>query len=265
MAICTVQYFSGALRRFVQFRAVLPNDLPPDMVGDNPHFRRPMKTLLLLHGYSGCDTDWLYNTPISELAGRYNLAVLMPAGGNSFYLDGAETGRQYAAFVGQELPDYAARLFGLSTRRQDCCIGGFSMGGYGALRTALAYPQRFGRVAAFSAALIQRQVAAMTPQTDDPVANYAYYRQVFGEPAALPESPNNPEHLVRQLVAAGEELPGIFFCVGTQDFLYANNRQFKAFLEEQGVAFRYAEGPGTHDFVFVRSQLERALDFLTEE
>lgn len=265
MAICTVQYLSDALRRLVQFRAVLPNDLSADMVEDNPHFHRPMKTLLLLHGYSGCATDWLYNTHISELAGRYNLAVIMPDGGNSFYLDGPETGRRYAFFVGQELPDYAARLFGLSTRRQDCGIGGFSMGGYGALHTALAYPGRFGRVVSFSAALIQRQVASMTVETRDPIANYAYYRHVFGEPSDLLESTNNPEQLVRQLVNAGVKLPDIFFCVGTQDFLYDNNRQFKAFLEEQGVPFRYEEGPGVHDFAFVRSRLESALEFLTVE
>lgn len=265
MATCTVQYFSNALRRFTTFQALLPNDLPPEMIGDNPHFRRPMKLLVLLHGYSGCETDWLYNTPISELAGKYNVAVLLPSGGNAFYLDGPETGRQYGAFVGEELPEYAARLFGLTLRREDTCIGGFSMGGFGAIHTALAYPERFGRAAAFSAALIQNQVAAMTPETQDPIANYAYYRHVFGDPAALTASPNNPETLVRQLVAAGKPLPRLFFCVGTEDFLYEKNQQFKAFLTQQGVPFQYAEGPGIHDFAFVRSQLEKAFDFLTEE
>ena len=265
MAICNVQYFSNALRGFTTFAAVLPNDLPPEMVGDNPHFRRPMKVLILLHGYSGCETDWMYNAPISELASRYNVAVLMPNGGNMFYLDGEETGRKYAAFVGEELPAYAAKLFGLPIGRENTCIGGFSMGGFGAIHTALAYPERFGRAAAFSAALIQRQVAAMTPDTQDPMANYAYYRHVFGEPADLPESVNNPEYLVRKLLSEGKELPRLFFCVGTEDFLYQNNQQFRRFLTEQGVPFQYAEGPGVHDFCFVRSQLEKALDFLTGE
>lgn len=265
MAICTVQYFSNALRRFTNFTAILPNDLPPEMVGDNPHFRRPMKVLTLLHGYSGCETDWLYNTPVSELAGRYNMAILLPNGGNAFYLDGPETGARYGTFVGEELPAYAAKLFGLSTRREDNCIGGFSMGGFGAIHTALAYPERFGRAAAFSAALIQGQVAAMTPETQDPVANYAYYRHTFGEPSALPESANNPEYLVKKLQAEGGPLPRLFFCVGTEDFLCGNNRQFRDFLTEQKVDFRYAEGPGIHDFAFVRSQLATAMDFLTEE
>ena len=45
MAIVTTEFFSASLRRFVTFRAVLPNDLPPEMVGSNPHFQRPTKTL----------------------------------------------------------------------------------------------------------------------------------------------------------------------------------------------------------------------------
>ena len=152
MAICTIEFFSNKLRQFTTFKAILPNDLPPEMVAGNPHFQRPMQTLILLHGYSGSETDWLYNTQISALAGRYNLAILCPNGGNSFYLDGPETGRQYGAFVGEELPDYAARLFGLSRDRADTFIGGFSMGGFGAIHTALQYPERFSKVISFSAA-----------------------------------------------------------------------------------------------------------------
>lgn len=265
MAICTVQYFSNALRRFTTFTAILPNDLPPEMMGDNPHFHRPTKVLTLLHGYSGCETDWLHNAPVSELAGRYNIAIFLPNGGNSFYLDGPETGSQYGTFVGEELPSYAAKLFGLSTRREDTCIGGFSMGGFGAIHTALAYPERFSRAAAFSAALIQGQVAAMTPETQDPIANYAYYLHTFGEPADLPESTRNPEYLVKKQLAEGKPLPRLFFCVGTEDFLCQKNRQFKDFLTEQKVDFRYAEAPGIHDFRFVRSQLKNAMEFLTEE
>lgn len=264
MAICSVEYFSNALRRFVTFKAVLPNDLPPEMVGANPHFQRPMQTLILLHGYSGNETDWLYNTNISTLAGQYNLAILCPCGGNSFYLDGPETGRQYGTFVGRELPAYASKLFGLSAAREDTFIGGFSMGGFGAIHTALLYPDQFSKVITFSAALIHRRVAAMTPETQDPIANYAYYRHIFQEPALLPTSDNNPEHLVKALLAAGTPLPRLWMAIGTDDFLYQDNQQFRTFLTEQGVPFQYVEGPGVHDFLFVSAHLEQALDFLKE-
>lgn len=265
MATCTVSYFSNALRRFTTFYALLPNDLPPEMVGDNPHFRRPMKTMILLHGISGCETDWLYNTPVSELAGQYNVAFLLPNGGNGFYLDGPETGRQYGTFVGEELPTYAARLFGLSTQREDTLIGGFSMGGFGAIHTALAYPDRFGGAAGFSPALIQHKVASMAPGTADPIANYEYYRLVFGDPSRLSGSDKNPEHLIQALVSAGQPLPKLFFCVGSSDSLCEDNRHFKDFLTSQHVSFQYVEDPGIHDFRFVRNHLEQALQYLLKE
>ena len=63
MAVCKVEYFSEALRRFARFIAIIPNDLSMDMMNNNPHFSRPTKTLILLHGYTGSETEWLYNTP----------------------------------------------------------------------------------------------------------------------------------------------------------------------------------------------------------
>lgn len=53
MAVCKVEYFSEALRRFARFIAIIPNDLSMDMMNNNPHFSRPTKTLILLHGYTG--------------------------------------------------------------------------------------------------------------------------------------------------------------------------------------------------------------------
>ena len=139
------------------------------------------------------------------------------------------------------------------------------MGGFGAIRTALAYPDRFGGAAGFSPALIQHKVAAMTPDTMDPIANYDYYRLVFGEPARLPGSDKDPEHLLQTLAAAGRQLPKLFFCVGTGDSLCEDNRHFRDFLTEQNIPFQYMEDPGIHDFRFVRAHLEPALRYLLEE
>lgn len=265
MAVFSADFYSTSLCRFTGFRAILPNDLPPQMRENNPHFSRPVKTLYLLHGYSGTDTDWLINTRISELSGKYNLAVVCPRGTNDFYLDGPETGRKYGTFVGEELPDYISQTFGLSEKRGDCFIGGFSMGGFGAIHTALAYPERFSRVISFSAALIQHNVERMKPGDSDATANYDYYRLVFGPPEELAESPNNPDFLLRELLERGGKLPDIFMCVGTEDFLYGENQLFRQLLTDSGVDFVYRDGPGVHDFNFVGGFLEEALKFLTED
>jgi len=98
MAVLQIDYFSRALQRTVMFHAVLPNDVMDYYKQDNPHYLRPMKTLMLLHGYFGSSTEWLYKSDIVELASRYNVLVILPSGENSFYTEGAASGRQYQTF-----------------------------------------------------------------------------------------------------------------------------------------------------------------------
>lgn len=265
MATARMEFHSETLSRMVPFEVILPNDLPEMMREENPHFKRPAKTLFLLHGYTGGCSDWLYGSRIQEFSAAYNLAVVCPSGENSFYLDGPETGRGYATHVGKELVAYVRDTFGLSVRREDTLIGGLSMGGFGALHTALAYPETFSKAFALSSALIMHEVADMKPGNGNPVANYEYYRMVFGAPEELLKSENNPEELVRRLQDAGKELPGIYMACGTEDFLLQENRGFHGFLEERNVPHTYLESPGEHNWLFWNQYLEPAIQWMLKE
>ena len=152
MAVFRVTFYSRALAGQTDMCVVLPNDLPPMISQMNPHYTRPMKTLVLLHGYSGGPWDWIMGSSIQELAGAYNLEVIMPNDRNSFYLDREPTGEAYATFVGEEVLEYARSTFGLSRKAEDTFIGGFSMGGFGALRTGLAFSHNYSKIAALSSA-----------------------------------------------------------------------------------------------------------------
>lgn len=74
-----------------------------------------------------------------------NLAVVMPAGENAFYIDQPEMGTMHGKFIGEELVDITRRMFPLSRKREDTYIGGLSMGGFGALRNGLKYHDTFWR------------------------------------------------------------------------------------------------------------------------
>ena len=54
------------------------------------------------------------------------------------------------------------RTFGLQISAENTGIMGLSMGGFGAIHTALAYPDRFWKIGAMSSALIVHEVAGMT-------------------------------------------------------------------------------------------------------
>ena len=265
MANGSIEFFSVSLWRKVRFQFVSPNDAPPFITEGNPHYQRPAKTLYLLHGYSGNSSDRLMGSRVADYAAKYNVNVILPDGENGFYLDQPGTGNKYASFVGEELVRYTRRLFHLSERREDTYVGGLSMGGFGALHTALSYPETFGGAFSLSGALIIHNVKTMTPGFSDMQADYDYYLRTFGEPSQVVESVNNPETLVRAIRENGQPMPRIYLAIGTEDFLYGENQIFRRFLEEQKVDFTYEEGPGVHDFDFWDPYCNRAMDWMVKD
>ena len=243
MAYITVKVNTYSLNRPASFDMFLPNDR---MNTESPYSDRSMRTLFLLHGYTMSGWNWIPE----YLAEKYNFAVVCPSGENSFWLDGISVGHKFGTFIGEELPDYLHKPFGLANGAGDTCVRGLSMGGFGALHTALAYPDRFGKAAAMSSALIVHEVAGMKPGYGNDHANYEYYRECFGEPSEVLTSDANPETLVDRLIGEGKKLPGIYMCCGTEDFLLDRNREFHKFLSDRNVPHEYTEAPGSHDFTF---------------
>ena len=254
MAYFRPEYYSRALHRVAAFETLIPND-PRE---NDPVPDRPMRTLFLLHGYTGKAGNWVPE----ELTAKYNFAIVMPSAENSFYLDGISTGHAFQTLVGEELPDYVRKTFGLANRPEETYIAGLSMGGFGAIHTGLAYPETFGKIGALSSALIMHEVAKMKPGKGNSVANFEYYRECFGEPDQLEESEKNPEVLVRKLKREGKKIPELFMCCGTEDFLIESNRDFHRFLEKEGVEHRYAEAPGIHDMKFWSEHIVHIVDWM---
>ena len=259
MSILQVNKYSLALSRFITFHVILPDDAPPDMIAGNENYTRGTKTLYLLHGFSGNTTDWLYGSSIQELSLKYNLAVVLPSGENSFYLNGKGVGRAYETFTGVELPEYCSKTFGLSDRKEDNFIGGLSMGGFGAIHTALKYPERFGKMFGLSSAMLQNDIKGMKPGEKNEIADYDYYYQVFGDLDQLETSENNPEYLIREKRRKGESVQPIFMACGIEDFIVKENREFRDFLHSQNVDVVYYESKGIHDWTFWNQYLEPAI------
>lgn len=264
MALFQIDVFSKSLARCTCFYMILPNDVPPVMSEGNENYKRKMKTLFLLHGYSGSSKDWLLGSSINELAVKYNMAVIMPSGDNSFYLDGKGTGSAYGTYVGKELVEYVRKTFNLATDREDTFIGGLSMGGFGAIRTGLYYSETFGKIVALSSALIIDNVKKMNKDFKDAVADYDYYVSVFGSPDQLENSVNNPEYLIKMLKKENKKIPKIYMACGTEDFLIEENRSFYRFLKEESIDVEYIESPGTHNWDFWNRYLEPSIQWLLQ-
>ncbi len=265
MSLIQINMMSECLLRTVTVNAVIPFDKLP-VPGQVLEPKRQFKTLYLLHGVLGDHTDWTANTRIQRWAEERDLAVVMPAGENKFYLDCAATGERWGRFIGQELPQKMQRLFGLSPAREDNFLAGLSMGGYGALVNGLRYAERFSHIAGLSSALLldERLLngGAGGPCQAEAMLGPAFFSTVFGPSDRLAGSDRDYYTLARALAGSGQELPRIYLCCGQADSLLEPNRRYAGFLREQGFSCDYVEGPGGHEWDFWDRGIRRILDWL---
>ena len=259
MATGRMEFHARTILQHTNFCFVFPNDVEMEEMFDKRHYEREPMNLILLHGLTGTDTDWLYGGNAQEMAIQYNLNIFMPTTGNSFYLDQECREAHYATFIAEELPDYICQTFGIDMSRDNTLIGGLSMGGYGAIHTALAYPNRFRACLALSSAIHIRYIAEEMKKGIGGVLSVELSREIFGDPDKLVASDKNPEVQYRHLREAGVDIPQIYLACGTEDSLIDANRSFRDFLEKQGADHIYEEGPGAHNWTFWKEYLDRGL------
>ena len=247
MALFRCSYRSKLLAKRVEFNLVLPEDC----TGDVP-------VVMLLHGLSGNQDEWLENCPLQKLAAQYSVAFLLPDGSKSWYCD-MKYGDPFCSYIRDELLDYARSVFPLSRQREKTFVAGLSMGAYGALKMALGAPGRFAACGAMSGAVDIR--ARMSLGDKDGQA-----RAIWGDDylEAIPGSPDDTYHLARQLEAAGLPKPWIYQSCGTEDKRLGENHLFRDFIKDRGYVYEYYEGPGRHNWDFWGVQILHVLDFFVK-
>lgn len=255
MPVVDVNFYSASLYRHASYKAIIPTAQLDDYPDGLP-------TLYLLHGLHGDETNWLYYTDIVRIAEKYNLAVVLPNGDNSFYVDQIDRRNYYGKLIGEELVRETRKLFPLSPKREHTFIGGLSMGGYGALRNGLKYASIFGAIVAFSSALLQGNIIRRQFQLDHPFAQQDFYEVTFGDIERFDENENNVEVLVKRLKSEGIPFPKLYIACGTDDFLLEPNRAFHRFLDELDIEHTYVESEGAHTWEYWAKAIEPAVRWL---
>ena len=137
--ITTREFDSPALQRKWSYVAYLPTDY------DRSDTRYPV--LYLLHGNGQKAYDWVASGHIQQTADRLIASgeippaiIVIPEAGTTWYVDRKE--RMETAVMQDLLPEVQQR-FRTIEKREGRVIAGLSMGGYGAARFALKYPEVF--------------------------------------------------------------------------------------------------------------------------
>ena len=259
MAIIKLNYLSKCLMRTVDVDVILPSDTLNMETMQYENYA-PFPTLYLLHGIFGDQNDWLHGTRIQRWANEHHLCVIMPSGENMFYVDNPYNHNLYGQFIGQELVEMTRQMFPLSSKKEETFIAGLSMGGYGAIVNGLKYHDTFGYVAGLSSALmLEDWFNCNIPLIEVPNAK-KYYESIFGDLSKLKGSEKDYFALVENQNI--EDLPHMYMCVGTEDFLLQNNRDYRDFLLDKGVDLTYEEGPGGHEWDFWDRFILKILDWL---
>lgn len=217
MAFLQVQFFSETLNVASTVNVILPE--ANQSIGQAAAKAGQLpKVLYLLHGYSDDHSIWMRRTSVERYAAAYNLAVIMPAVNHSFYTNEVQ-GERYWDYISQELPQTMHRFFRLSDRPEDTFAAGLSMGGYGAMKLALTYPERFAAAASFSGGV---DIAGLKDER---------LCRVFGDLDKLPGSANDLFHLMKR---KPKHAPKLYVSCGTADFLYGQHQKFVPALKKNG-------------------------------
>lgn len=254
MSVLNCTFPSQVLEKDCQMNVLLPD--PPE---ESPLQREEPDILYLLHGLSDDHTAWLYKTSIERYAREYNLAVFMPSVDRSFYAD-MVSGPRYFEFIAEELPEIVRNLFRIGGSREKTFTAGLSMGGYGAFKLALNYPDRYKGAASLSGCL---DIALENTDTVNDLNLTREFELIWGSPPDFTANKADLLHIMGKLAKIETPLPRLFQCCGTEDFLFEHNLNFRNRAIKLGIDVEYMEDPGfAHTWDYWDMRIITALEWM---
>jgi S-formylglutathione hydrolase FrmB len=225
--------------------------------------------LYFLHGL-GDNEQTLFKTGgwtlIEDLREQHKIGdflIVAPEGRTSFYINSADGKDPYSDFFLREFMPYMEKKYRVQPGRANRAIGGISMGGYGALRFAFAYPQLFSSVSAQSAALILESPKDINTAARSGSPVVRALTGVFGNPIDMAHwQANNPFVLARKNRAGVKKLAIYFNCGDRDDYGFekgaaALDRQLTA----EGIPHEYHLYPGDHGLEYFLTHLGETMEF----
>jgi putative tributyrin esterase len=245
--------YSSATDSYRRFNVILPKDY------DQSEVRYPV--LYLLHGYSGNHYDWVNKTGIINYLEDLKLIVVLPEAGNSWYVNSPfYKNRNYEDFVIKELITFVERKYRVISTRHGRSIAGLSMGGYGAIKFGLKYPNYFYLVGSLSGAFNWRQLMDRSRYS---VAQSII--EAFGEKKSEHWDRNDVFVLVDSLI--NKVQPYFYISCGSDDEvegLLSSNRDFVKLIQSKQIRYEYHELPGGHNWLFWDREIKNFLRLFRE-
>jgi S-formylglutathione hydrolase FrmB len=190
------------------------------------------------------------------------MLVVSPRGVGTWFVDAWDGGPQYAAFLTKTLVPFVDARYRTEPSRGARLVAGISMGGYGALRWALAEPALFTAAGALSPAIQQMCWPAVQAM---PFFIRPSLKRTFGaDPVKNVLRPNDLYALLLDDPALAARAPFLALRAGTEDkYRIAEIASFfDRYLGAFGVVHEVVLEPGVHDWPYWKAVFPRLVETL---
>ncbi len=258
---------SHILSETVHYCVMLPPGYDAATAGHSP---RRYPVLYFLHGL-GDNEQTLFKGGgwdlIEDLRQKKQISdflVVAPEGKRSFYINSADGRLRYSDFFIREFIPYIESHYPIRRERSARAISGVSMGGYGALRFAFAYPELFSSAGAQSAALITES-PRQTPTSPMPTQLSGLVGAVFGNPIDLRHWNQNSPFVLAKRNRAQIRTSGLsiyFNCGRDDEFGFEKGAaELHRQLQGEGISHEYHLYPGNHGADYFLVHLGEVMEF----
>ncbi len=245
--------YSYAVCGYKKFNVILPKDYYKT--------EERYKVIFLLHGYSGDHNDWVNRTNLVKYLNDYSFVVVTPQADKSWYTNSPFIkNRNYEDYIIKELIPFVEKKYRVISTKHGRIIAGLSMGGYGAIKLAIKYPNLFYFAGSFSGAF---RWPAMIEKNKSLISQSL--KEAFGETRSDHWNKNDVSVLIDSFKSTN--LPYLYIACGENDQLEGlleSNRKVVDKLQSKGIAYEYYELPGGHDWIFWDSQIKMFLNRLSQ-
>lgn len=241
---------------------------------------RTYPVVYFLHGLNNDHTSWTVDrygnlqNKIEEMmtSGKIpEIIMVHPRGDNSFYCNYADGSKRYEDFIAQELPDFIESQYRARKGRENRAIAGTSMGGFGALKIAMKFPERYSACVGHSPIIFTGRNPLDVPDSVKTSRYYQFFVSIltplFGDPIRQDLwDANNPLVLAKK---PDLKQLGVYFDYGTEDryiqsiHLDDGVKALDAALAQAGEAHTFVVHPGEpHGWALVAAHIGESLPFL---
>jgi S-formylglutathione hydrolase FrmB len=215
--------------------------------------------LYLLHGLYGDYQNWDTRTGLENYAQNLHWLIVMPDADDSWYTNSATVpADRFEDYIAKDLIAEIDKKYRTIHDRHGRAIAGLSMGGYGAVKLGLKYPELFAFAGSLSGAFNAAQdLDRLRPEFR------AKLLEVFGNE----RSDTRTENDIFRLLNTPHQVayPYFYLACGSGDFFLDTNRAFARELSSKKLAYEYHETFGAHTWEYWDRALKPLLTALDEQ